>query len=268
MGGGPGGDPPHPGHVVTHNWFAVLIDLGIVVLGVFLGTQVSNWNQARLDRQRGGEYRQRLIDDLAANREDFRQRIVYYQKVHDLGYAALQDLRRPQTSDGGRFLFAAYEATQILPRSTQRTTYQEIQSAGATGTLGDETIRQQIANYYFNLDTTNATIATVPPYRDIVRRGMPYEAQRAIRTDCPENYREDANGRAMTGFPADCRPKLEPAAIAAAVATVRAIPDLQFDLTRSLIDDDQKIVQFQTMYRRAGQLKTLLQATVTPRRRG
>lgn len=253
-------------HVARFNWFAVVVDLSIVVVGVFLGTQANNWNQARLDRQRGGDYRQRLIDDLAANQEDFRQRIDYYQEVHDLGYAALQDLRRPRSADGGRFLFAAYEATQILPRSTQRATYQEIQAAGATGTLGDVSIRQQIANYYFNLDTTNATIATVPPYRDIVRRGMPYEAQRAVRSDCAESYREDTNGRAVTGFPADCRPRLDPAAIAMAVAAVRAIPGLEQDLTRALIDDDQKIIQFQTMERRAGKLRMALERTVERRR--
>lgn len=37
-------------HVTSHNWFAVAIDLLIVVVGVFLGTQVSNWNDARVDR--------------------------------------------------------------------------------------------------------------------------------------------------------------------------------------------------------------------------
>ena len=39
-------------HVTTHNWFAVAIDLAIVVAGVFLGTQVSNWNESRLETAR------------------------------------------------------------------------------------------------------------------------------------------------------------------------------------------------------------------------
>ena len=38
-------------HVASHNWFAVAIDLGIVVVGVFLGTQANNWNEARIERQ-------------------------------------------------------------------------------------------------------------------------------------------------------------------------------------------------------------------------
>ena len=44
-------------HVEHHNWFAVGIDLAIVIIGVFLGTQATNWNQARLDRERGRESR-------------------------------------------------------------------------------------------------------------------------------------------------------------------------------------------------------------------
>jgi len=34
------------------HWMAVGIDLVIVVLGVFLGIQVSNWNEARIEQQR------------------------------------------------------------------------------------------------------------------------------------------------------------------------------------------------------------------------
>jgi hypothetical protein len=40
-------------HVTTHNWFAVGIDVVIVIVGVFLGTQANNWNEARSDREEG-----------------------------------------------------------------------------------------------------------------------------------------------------------------------------------------------------------------------
>ena len=33
-------------HISDHNWFAVAVDLAIVVVGVFLGIQASNWNAA------------------------------------------------------------------------------------------------------------------------------------------------------------------------------------------------------------------------------
>ena len=35
-------------HVRAQNWFAVGIDFVIVVVGVFIGIQVSNWNDKRL----------------------------------------------------------------------------------------------------------------------------------------------------------------------------------------------------------------------------
>ena len=249
-------------HVTAQNWFAVAIDLAIVFIGVFLGMQANNWNEKRLDRERGREYRLRLIHDLEANQEDFRQRGDYYRQVHDLGYAALQDLRRPRSADPTAFLLNAYKATSILPRSTQRSTYQEILSAGASGTLGDEMLRQQIANYYFGLETTNAVIAMVPPYRDRLRSGMPYEVQKAISSDCPEVDREGTNGRPGIGLGGDCRPKLDGLLALSAAGQVRSIPGIQLDLTRSLVDDDQKILQFQSVERSAGKLRAVLETVI------
>jgi hypothetical protein len=34
-------------HVKTQNWFAVGLDFVIVVVGVFIGIQVANWNAMR-----------------------------------------------------------------------------------------------------------------------------------------------------------------------------------------------------------------------------
>ena len=34
----------------TQNWTTIAIELAIVILGVFIGTQVSNWNNVRLER--------------------------------------------------------------------------------------------------------------------------------------------------------------------------------------------------------------------------
>ena len=38
-------------NVKAQNWTAIAIEFVIVVIGVFIGTQVSNWNQARVERQ-------------------------------------------------------------------------------------------------------------------------------------------------------------------------------------------------------------------------
>ena len=58
-------------HVASHNWFAVSVDVAIVVVGVFLGTQANNWNDARLAANEAHTYRERLIEDVTANQVDF-----------------------------------------------------------------------------------------------------------------------------------------------------------------------------------------------------
>ena len=50
-------------HVKEQNWFAVGIDFIIVVFGVFIGIQVSNWNDTRQDRDEEVRLLTRLYDE-------------------------------------------------------------------------------------------------------------------------------------------------------------------------------------------------------------
>src|SRR5436190_213005 len=57
-------------HVSQHNWFAAAIDLLIVMIGVFLGTQASEWSQNQAERREAREFRAMLIGDLRANQQN------------------------------------------------------------------------------------------------------------------------------------------------------------------------------------------------------
>ena len=54
-------------HLRAQNWTAILIELAIVVVGVFIGLQVDNWNQARQERQRLTV----LVQGMSADLHDF-----------------------------------------------------------------------------------------------------------------------------------------------------------------------------------------------------
>ena len=43
-------------HVKAHDWFAVGVDFVIVVIGVYIGIQVSNWNDAARTLSLEGSY--------------------------------------------------------------------------------------------------------------------------------------------------------------------------------------------------------------------
>ncbi len=108
-------------HVGKHNWFAVGVDLVIVVLGVFLGTQVSNWNAERLAHEAGESYRARIVHDIADNEHDMQVRMAYYQQVKSFALQVLGSLDGSARISDEQFLIAAYQATQIYPRPMVRT---------------------------------------------------------------------------------------------------------------------------------------------------
>ncbi|HNS87253.1 MAG TPA: hypothetical protein PKH09_10145 [Parvularculaceae bacterium] len=50
-------------HVKAQNWTAAALDFVIVVMGVFIGLQVANWNAARRDAREAREYIDRIQEE-------------------------------------------------------------------------------------------------------------------------------------------------------------------------------------------------------------
>ncbi|WP_412061295.1 hypothetical protein [Rubrivirga sp. IMCC45206] len=65
-------------HVKDQNWTAVGLDLAIVVVGVFLGIQVSNWNDARKARAEEAALVGRLLDEAG----DARRALAEHRAFH------------------------------------------------------------------------------------------------------------------------------------------------------------------------------------------
>ena len=51
-------------HFRQQEWTAIGIDFVIVVMGVFIGLQVSNWNTEKQQQERANTYSQRLFEEL------------------------------------------------------------------------------------------------------------------------------------------------------------------------------------------------------------
>ena len=245
-------------HVVHHNWFAVAIDLAIVIIGVFLGTQATNWNQARLDRERGRESRAMLIDDLQSNLQNLNQQRQYYRWVHDEGLKTLAGLGKPTSVLGQQFLIDAYQASQTLPWSMKRNTYDQMIAAGDLASIGDARLRDKVTNFYATTESTQVNLVSVPAYKETLRRTMPYFAQAAIRRDCAEKITDSSQGETEMTLPTDCSIRLDPAIVRQAVAQVHNAPQLSLDLNRLLVDLDQKLISVDLISRRAAVLQEAL----------
>jgi hypothetical protein len=248
-------------HVRAQNWPAVAVELAIVFVGVFLGIQASNWNAARLEREAARTYIERIREDLAANVTDLRFRIDYYQQVKQHALAALDAFGRPAESLGEQFLIDAYQASQITPRTLGRSTYDEILSVGAINSLSSIDTRRRLANFYLNVQTQEVLLRYIPPYRESLRRHMPYSVQVEITSRCAERVGTDPDGTPTLRLAEGCVLDLSSDRASAAVAAILN-PELKLDLTRALSDIDTKLNTFQVVIDRAQMLDGHLERSV------
>lgn len=171
-------------HVKEQNWFAIFLDLLIVVFGVFIGIQVSNWNQSYSDALRGNDYLERIVDNLETDISNFDNRIEFWNDVSNYGLISLQYANTKDRSDlsNWKLLLAFFQASQIAGFNTTNTTYNELTSAGELGLIENIEIRNSISKYYTNI--VNSALIEQPDYRIHVRGYIPITVQQYIWTNC------------------------------------------------------------------------------------
>ena len=175
-------------HVRAQNWTAIAIDFVIVVVGVFIGIQVSNWNEDRQTASRTQNYYSRLIDDLDSERRALLARLDYMAVTDRFGQSALAAFNDPSAKRTSQFLIALYQASQIWTYSVQRATYDEILSSGVADAIPEPELRTQLANVYLNAEATRQIIVATTPYRQQIRLYLPNSIQTAIRESCDDRY--------------------------------------------------------------------------------
>jgi hypothetical protein len=208
------------------NWTAIAVEFVLLVLGVFLGIQVSNWNQALADQRLGRAYAARLATDLGQDLASRRKLVAYYATVL-AGIERTDALLANLRSDPRELVAAAYRASEINFESSARTTWDEIVSAGDTGLLPPDVARRVSVYYAFDTPRDVYAILTNSPYRHRVRNIIPLAVQKAIRAGCSD-VRDAA--QAIDGFMRGCRIDIGPEAIAATAASLRADPEVRANL--------------------------------------
>lgn len=242
------------------NWFGVAVDLVILILGVFLGIQVSNWNQDRLDRAQGKDYRDQIYLDLESNQRDLAFRMHYDGQLLGHAEAALAALDGPVTDRPGDFIISAYEASNHIPQPVRRDTYDEVQAAGKAGFLGHKMLRNRIANYYVGMATMQRLFDNIPAYRETIRSALPFAVQTEVLKDCPEILETDKYGSVTPRLADHCTSSLDPVLARRVAAEVRAIPNLRWSLNRVANDLSQKILNARKLSEEAERLKQEIRA--------
>lgn len=176
-------------HVRDQNWFAVGLDFLIVVVGVFIGIQVANWNESRQDQATGHAYLARIQEDLTVDRAILVDRGAFWTSTTNYGESALRYLEDGVRVNGSAWdtVVALYHATQVWGFSLYDSTYREMISAGNLGLIPDPDLRRALGDYYSaGFDQKQFVFQMIPDYRATVRGMMPWTIQNYIWASCME----------------------------------------------------------------------------------
>lgn len=148
-------------HVKDQNWFAVTLDFLIVVFGILIAFQITNWSEARGDRQAEQRYLTELARDLEADISEAQD-----GQNRSLGILALSELIMETTNPDyarptfwpaidvdavpdERFLPYPYAA--LAGRSylvSTNSTYEELIQTGNIAVLSDRALVSDLIRFY------------------------------------------------------------------------------------------------------------------------
>lgn len=201
------------------DWIAFAIDLIIVMVGVFLGIQASNWNQTRQDRAHGREYLDRIRGDLQTDADSLHQHELYWRDTADAGDRALAYVEEGKARAPWPLLNDFYGAGQNWNHSTVGATYEELRSAGHLDLIASDRLRQKLADYYVaRADEIRYLSEFSSEYRLGIRAAVPFKMQRLMLGQCQRGF-----VRLFTGDCPEPENRTEIAGIVAQVTSNRAL---------------------------------------------
>jgi hypothetical protein len=215
-------------HVREQNWFAVGIDFVIVVVGVFIGIQVANWNEERLQAREGAQYAQRLRADLGAELQNWQNLVAYLRVVRDNADRATAILEGREEATDEALLIHAYRATQHRYYQRRRSTFDELTSTGSLGLIADQDLRDAAA-LFFGFDAIDNAFedGAGSQFRRLFRGSVPMAVQDALNRRCGdriEYLRGFGQARLDLGYA--CETGVPAPEITAAAEALRAHPEL------------------------------------------
>jgi hypothetical protein len=212
----------------AQNWFAIAIELGIVVIGVFIGTWVANWNTQRVEQVETRRMLVQLKPSIALLQSYFDSARRYYAVTRGYATVAQAGWGRDRSVNDSDFVIAAYQASQIMGISTNGLAWAEVLGADRLRQIEDADLRTDLATLMSSDYSIIDTPAVDTPYRRNVRRLIPIELQDRVREQCGD--KPPIAPAFFPSLPSRCDLKLPAAEAAATADKLRAHPDVLDDL--------------------------------------
>jgi hypothetical protein len=137
-------------HIDEQNWFAVGLDMLVVIVGIFVGLQISNLNEERKNTLRGESYLNRIAAELDQDIEffDFTLRINKMSAENGLFLFLTLDDEILVRDNPTKFIQTIASLGNTLKINVSDNTFEEIKFSGNLELIADEELRNKIADYY------------------------------------------------------------------------------------------------------------------------
>ena len=178
-------------HVKAQNWTAVALDFVIVVMGVFIGIQVANWNAARADRVQERVILSNIIDDLRSDElwldEGIRMADVNIRAgnyaLEKAGFAPVNSISLAVNNTNlTQSVLTAAEHAPLTAAESRRlwndlvvryhpsqsaTSFQTLMATGNLGIIRDRDLIRDLQTYNRSwIDLESSHVGTLKPFRD------------------------------------------------------------------------------------------------------
>lgn len=167
--------------ITEQNWFIILIEILVVVIGIFIGLQVDGWNETRKDRKDEQLVLQRIHEDILLAAELSSRvrdrRLNRLQTVIDAGDVLFDRTDRDVLTKEECVSIASANFFNINVSSLS--SLEELVSTGRMGIIQDVEIRTALVElqqtraaltFMINLQTTSSSFSHLPStYPDLIQ---------------------------------------------------------------------------------------------------
>lgn len=161
--------------IKRQDWFQVIIEIFIVVVGIFLGLQVSEWNDRRGDLKLEKFFLNQLHSEIVSGLELTEERIAYkditYLNLIDLGEVLKGVKRREELSE--LYCYALYSANIFTDQPAALQTMNELLASDRLSLIQNDQIRSMLSEYSLALDTFNILTSDILINRTLMYQKFP-----------------------------------------------------------------------------------------------
>jgi hypothetical protein len=133
-----------------HDWFAVGIEILVVVIGLLLAFQLDRWREARVERQHERAYLDRLIVEVETDVPEIENGIALGRMRLELVDLLMEVAANPEAAEATPTVFmgAVSQAAYTFTPELTSHTFETLRSTGDIGLLRDEALKQGLFEYY------------------------------------------------------------------------------------------------------------------------